>query len=173
MTDVVNSAFAVIFIGILLMVGIIVFAYASDPMSDEFWANETLSIVNCSTGTTSTCVDEVDHTPIENETRAVPVLYNCTWGPADAPTDPCDVVDAAEFAYYVGNGTIFIHNDASNGSLKISYWQDNMLGNDADLAQQSISSTAYGGFDLGAVMIIVMAAVAIIGSVFLIGKREV
>jgi hypothetical protein len=177
MADVVASAYAVIFVSILLVVGVVVFGTIADPMGDQWYNNETVIAAGCSDDNASTestlCSGTVDNIPIENVTRAVPVLYNCT-----TARTSCQLMTAGtHYNYSTTDGVIWLASgfnttigDTYNGTIFVSYWQDTALAG-ADNAQQSITDITYSGFDLAMVMVIVIAAVAIIGGVFLIGKR--
>jgi len=167
MVDVVTTASTIIFIGILLIVGAVVFGTIADPMGDQWYPNETIIAAGCSNitvGDPALCSGIVDHPPIENVTRAAPIIYNCS---SDGAT--CQTV-TSQYNYSKGDGTIYMTNDTWNGSIKVDYWSDTAL-TGADNAQQSITSIAYGGFDLATVLVIVMAAVGIVSAIFLIGRR--
>lgn len=176
MADLLTTAYTVIFIGVLLIVGIIIMAYVADPMGDQFHSNELLIAAGCSDDNSSTevtlCSGTVDNPPIENVTRAAPVVTNCTATMTDCQT----MTAGTHYNYSKGSGTFRICHDNStiadtyNGTIYISYWEDAATDN-ADNAQQSITSTAYGGFELAVVMLIVMAAVGIVSTIFLIGRR--
>ena len=174
MVDVVTTGYTIIFIGVLLLIGVVVFGTIADPMGDQRYVNESVIAAGCSDDNASTesplCSGIVDHPAIENNTRAAPVLYNCT-----ATRTLCQSMTAGtNYNYSKSDGTFWISDvstgDAYNGTIFITYWSDTAT-DPADRAQQSISSTAYGGFDLATVLVIVMAAVGIISAVFLIGKR--
>lgn len=173
MVDVVTTAYTIIFIGILLLVGIVVFATVADPMSDQYFARETIIAAGCSDDNATTqftlCSGTANRLPIENGTRAAPVVLNCSTDLVTCQT----LTDATDYNFT--NAGVFqiitdTNGDKYNGTILASYWQD-IWSDRTDNAQQSITSTVYGGFDLATVMVIVMAAVAIVGTIFLIGRR--
>ena len=171
MADVVTTAFTVIFISILLLVGVVVFGTVSIPMGDQLQSREIVIAAGCSddndTTTTTLCTGTVSYPPIENNTRSVTV-YNCTG------TACVILTDGTHYNYSEVSGLFTIITDTLadivNGSIEVEYWK-NTASISADNAQQSITGTVYGGFDLATVMVIVMAAVAIVGTIFLIGRR--
>ncbi len=171
MADVVTTAFTIIFIGILLLIGVVIFGTIADPMGDQFYPNESVIAYGCSdpynvSGSTYACSGTVAHPSIENTTRAAPVGYNCT-----ATKTDCQIMTyGTHFNVTTSTGLIYIEDDDYNGTIYISYWSDTATAS-ADLAQQSMTGTIYGGFDLATVMVIVMAAVGVISAVFLIGRK--
>lgn len=168
MADVVTTAYTIIFIGILLMIGVVIFGTIADPMGDQWYPNESIITAGCSDPfTTTLCAGAVDHLPIENGTRAQPVVYNCS---ATGLASCQLMTPATHYNLTTSTGTIYIVDDTYNGTIYVSYWADTAL-TAADNAQQSVTGTIYGGFDLATVMVIVMAAVGIISTIFLLGKR--
>ena len=170
MADVITTAYTIIFIGILLLVGVLIFATVADPMGDQLYEGETLIAAGCSNESLQTfnvtaCTGTANHLPIENVTRAAPVLTNCTGASCTAMTAGTD------YNYTTNIGLFHVFDDINNGTIKVTYWENTALAS-ADKAQQSITGTVYGGFDLATVMVIVMAAVGIISTIFLIGRRE-
>lgn len=166
MVDVTGVAYAVLFIAVLLTIGIVVFGYVADLTGDPFYTNEILIDAGCSENVNSTCIGTTDNTPIENTTRAQPVLTNCS-----ASGATCQAMTAGtHYRWNSANGTFDLKDDINNGTIQIDYYQD-VWRDDVDNAQQSISDNAYSGFDLGMVMAIVMAAVGVMAGIFLIGRR--
>lgn len=176
MADVVTTAYTIIFIGVLLLIGAVVFAYIADPMGDQLYVNETVIAAGCSSVGAASCTGTVDNPPIENITRAAPVAYNCSFTASNLSA--CIHIDTTRtvsphttaYVYNKSTGEIFIMNASYNGTIRVTYWEDAAL-TGADNAQQSITGVIYGGFDLATVMVIVMAAVGIISTIFLIGNR--
>lgn len=171
MADVVTSAYAVIFIGVLLLIGVVVFATVADPMGDQIHSGETLIAAGCSndsdastTFNVSLCTGTADHLSIENATRTPPILTNCTGTVCTSMTSGTD------YNYTIDVGLFHVFDDTNNGTIKVTYFENTALAG-ADNAQQSITGTVYGGFDLTTVLMIVMAAVAIVSTIFLIGRR--
>jgi len=177
MADVVTSAYTIIFIGVLLLIGVLVFGTVADTTSDQFYAYETIIAANaCSNESdasavssalnVSGCTGSIDNPPIENGTRAAPVVYNCS-----STAGTCaQITVTTDYNFTVSAGLFHILDDKYNGTIKVSYWED-VWSDSVDNAQQSITGTVYGGFDLATVLVIVMAAVAIISAVLLIGRR--
>lgn len=173
MADATGAAFAVVFIAVLILIGAVVFGYVADLTGDPYYTDETIIAAGCSDHNTSTeaglCSGTVDNAPIENVTRDAPVVYNCTGA-------TCITLTASTHYFYnVSDGSIRINTDTElsdqvNGTIRADYYQD-VWRDDVDNAQQSISSTTYSGFELGMIIAIVIAAVAVVGGVFLIGKR--
>ena len=162
-----------LFVGILLAVGVIVFGYVADLTGDDWHPYEQVIAAGCSDDNASTegvlCSGTVANPSIEDGTRAEPVVQNCSSGGV------CQTMtNGTHYNYTADSGTFTILTsalgDIYNGSIRVSYWEDEWR-DTVDNAQQSISSTTYSGFELGTVMIIVAAAGAIIGGIFLVGRR--
>ena len=182
MADVITTAGTIIFLGILLLVGVVVFATVADPMSDQFHSREIVIAAETCTNLTadsggsplnttynmSVCTGTINYPPIENGTRAAPIVYNCSSALGLGGT--CQTMTTAFYNFSQGIGIFHILDDIYNGTIMVDYWEDNWA-DSVDRAQQSITGTVYGGFDLATVMVIVMAAVGIVSTIFLIGRR--
>lgn len=177
MADVMGMAFAVVFIAVLLIVGTVVFAYVADLTGDPFHTNEILIAAGCSDDNASTegtlCTGTANYLPIENITRAVPVLTNCTTARTSCQT----LTAGTHYNYSKSSGLFWLASgfntsvgDTYNGTIFINYYEDDWK-DTVDNAQQSITGITYSGFDLGMIMAIVMAAVGVVAGIFLIGRR--
>ncbi len=171
MADIMASIMAAIFVGVLLMVGLLVYGITSDAMlHDPFFPNELVisggGVAGCSedAGHTATCVGTVNNPDIGNTTRAQPVVRNCT-----STGTSCQTLTVSSDYNMSPTGVLTVLLTVNNGSIYVDYYQD-VATDTTDLAQQSITTTTYSGFELASVLIIVIAAVAVIGGIFLIGK---
>lgn len=179
MADAMAVAYTVIFIGVLLMVGLIIFGYVSNQAGDPFHAREIIIPAGCGNSTvceacenafntseSANCTGVVANPPIENVTRAIPVVLNCSGNGSYCQT----MTVSTDFNYSVGDGRFHVLQDLWNGNITVDYFEDEWA--DAqDNAQQSVTSTGAAGFELAAVIVIVMAAVAVVSTIYLAGTR--
>jgi len=170
MADITGAAYAVIFVGVLLLVGIVVYGTVADPMGDQPNYLEEVIVAGCTNESTTSfnstsCRGTLDNAPMENVTRPTALVYNCT------TVGVCTAITAPGYNLTDDSvGTLHILDDQYNGSIRVTYYEDTALAN-ADNAQQSITSIGYSGFEVATIMVIVMAAVGIVSGIFLIGRR--
>ena len=158
-----GSIAAIIVVSIFVIVGALVYGYVADVVPhDEWYSGELLCIGNgTAIGVCNvTAGISIDNTPIQNGSEVVYISNSSAT--LTAGTD-YNVVTTSTIN--ITNGSI----DAAEDWVYINYYED-VVSDVRQSSWTSVNATSYSGFGLLSVAIIVMAAVAIVGLVFLIRR---